>query len=130
MDAADLRRLGRALRDERRAAGNPLPPPSDELLAQALAEPERLAVHDPAYARGAQRLGALLRKARERLAGGGSAEEALWDLWDGTPGPPAWSAPPGAAAPPGATPTATWTPCAPCSRPPPARRSAPVAGAP
>ncbi|WP_432183658.1 ATP-dependent helicase [Streptomyces tendae] len=87
MDAADLRRLGRALRDEQRAAGNPLPPPSDELLARALAEPERLAVHDPAYARGAQRLGALLRRARERLAGGGSAEEALWDLWDGTPWP-------------------------------------------
>ncbi|ANS67792.1 ATP-dependent DNA helicase [Streptomyces lincolnensis] len=87
MDAADLRRLGRALRDEERAAGNPLPPPSDELLARALAEPERLAVHDPAYARGAQRLGALLRKARERLAGGGTAEEALWDLWEGTPWP-------------------------------------------
>ncbi|SOR79242.1 ATP-dependent helicase [Streptomyces chartreusis] len=87
MDAADLRRLGRALRDEERAAGNPLPPPSDVLLARALAEPERLAVHDPAYARGAQRLGALLRKARERLAGGGSAEEALWDLWEGTPWP-------------------------------------------
>ncbi|WP_108989537.1 ATP-dependent DNA helicase [Streptomyces coelicoflavus] len=87
MDAADLRRLGRALREEQRAAGIPLPPPSDELLARALAEPERLAVHDPAYARGAQRLGALLRRARERLAGGGSAEEALWDLWNGTPWP-------------------------------------------
>ncbi|MFF7166178.1 ATP-dependent helicase [Streptomyces sp. NPDC008086] len=87
MDAADLRRLGRALRDEERAAGNPLPPPSDELLARAVAEPERLAVHDPTYARGAQRLGALLRKARERLAGGGTAEEALWDLWEGTPWP-------------------------------------------
>ncbi|MET7294392.1 ATP-dependent DNA helicase [Streptomyces griseoloalbus] len=87
MDAADLRRLGRALREEERAAGNPLPPPSDVLLARALAEPERLAVHDPAYARGAQRLGALLRRARERLAGGGTAEEALWDLWDGTPWP-------------------------------------------
>ncbi len=87
VDAADLRRLGRALRDEERAAGNPLPPPSDELLARALAEPERLAVHDPTYARGAQRLGALLRKARERLAGGGTAEEALWDLWEGTPWP-------------------------------------------
>ncbi|KOU67640.1 helicase UvrD [Streptomyces sp. MMG1533] len=87
MDAADLRRLGRALRDEERAAGNALPPPSDELLARALAEPERLAVHDPTYARGAQRLGALLRKARERLAGGGTAEEALWDLWEGTPWP-------------------------------------------
>ncbi|MFD5482816.1 ATP-dependent helicase [Streptomyces hawaiiensis] len=87
MDAADLRRLGRALRDEERAAGNPLPPPSDVLLTRALAEPERLAVHDPTYARGAQRLGALLRKARERLAGGGTAEEALWDLWEGTPWP-------------------------------------------
>ncbi|MEV0635130.1 ATP-dependent DNA helicase [Streptomyces sp. NPDC050619] len=87
MDAADLRRLGRALRDEERAAGDALPPPSDELLARALAEPERLVAHDPAYARGAQRLGALLRKARERLAGGGTAEEALWDLWEGTPWP-------------------------------------------
>ncbi|MET9308097.1 ATP-dependent DNA helicase [Streptomyces cellulosae] len=87
MDAADLRRLGRALREEERAAGNPLPPPSDELLARALAAPERLAVHDPVYARGAQRLGALLRRARECLAGGGTAEEALWELWDGTPWP-------------------------------------------
>ncbi|WP_425245234.1 ATP-dependent helicase [Streptomyces sp. NEAU-NA10] len=87
MDTADLRRLGRALREEERAAGNPLPPPSDELLARALAEPERLVTHDPTYARGAQRLGALLRKARERLAGGGTAEEALWDLWEGTPWP-------------------------------------------
>ncbi|MGW1254084.1 ATP-dependent helicase [Streptomyces sp. NPDC002513] len=87
MDAADLRRLGRALREEERAAGNPVPPPSDQLLARALAQPERLVAHDPAYARGAQRLGALLRKARELLAGGGTAEEALWELWDGTPWP-------------------------------------------
>ncbi|MFZ4234724.1 ATP-dependent helicase [Streptomyces murinus] len=87
MDAADLRRLGRALREEERAGGNMVPPPSDELLTRALAEPERLAVHDPAYARGAQRLGTLLRTARERLANGGTAEEALWDLWNGTPWP-------------------------------------------
>ncbi|MFF4959384.1 ATP-dependent helicase [Streptomyces sp. NPDC001222] len=87
MDAADLRRLGRALREEERAAGNPVPPPSDQLLARALAEPERLVAHDPAYARGAQRLGALLGTARERLAGGGTAEEALWELWNGTPWP-------------------------------------------
>ncbi|WP_302061801.1 ATP-dependent DNA helicase [Streptomyces sp. A3M-1-3] len=87
MDGADLRRLGRALRDEERAAGNRVPPPSDELLARALAEPERLVAHDPAYARGAQRLGALLRKARELLEGGGTAEEALWELWNGTPWP-------------------------------------------
>ncbi|MEU1818668.1 ATP-dependent DNA helicase [Streptomyces roseifaciens] len=87
MDAADLRRLGRALRDEERAAGEAVPRPSDTLIAEALAEPERLAVHDPAYARGAQRLGALLRGAREILAAGGTAEEALWALWDGTPWP-------------------------------------------
>ncbi|MFF2405625.1 UvrD-helicase domain-containing protein [Streptomyces sp. NPDC058092] len=87
MDAADLRRLGRALRDEERAAGNRVPAPSGDLLARALAEPERLVAHDPAYARGAQRLGALLRKARELLEGGGTAEEALWELWAGTPWP-------------------------------------------
>ncbi|WP_095756886.1 ATP-dependent helicase [Streptomyces xinghaiensis] len=87
MDSTDLRRLGRALREEERAAGNPLPRPSDVLLAEALAEPERLVAHDPAYARGAQRLGTLLRKARELLAGGGTAEQALWELWDGTPWP-------------------------------------------
>ncbi|MFD7541635.1 ATP-dependent helicase [Streptomyces sp. NPDC059819] len=87
MDTADLRRLGRALRDEERAAGTRLPAPSDVLLARALAEPERLVAHDPSYARGAQRLGALLRKTRELLAGGGTAAEALWELWNGTPWP-------------------------------------------
>ncbi|MFI2371038.1 UvrD-helicase domain-containing protein [Streptomyces sp. NPDC018833] len=87
MDSADLRRLGRALRDEERAGGNRLPAPSDQLIARALAEPERLVAHDPAYARGAQRLGGLLRKARELLEGGGTAEEALWLLWDGTSWP-------------------------------------------
>ncbi|WP_406342621.1 ATP-dependent helicase [Streptomyces sp. NBC_00648] len=87
MDSADIRRLGRALRDEERAAGNRVPPPSDLLLARVLAEPERLVAHDPAYARGAQRLSALLRKARELLEGGGTAAEALWELWSGTPWP-------------------------------------------
>ncbi|MFC9792216.1 ATP-dependent helicase [Streptomyces sp. NPDC127584] len=87
VDPADLRRLGRALRDEARAAGDKVPPPSDVLLALALAEPERLAAHDPAYARGAKRLGDLLRDTRALLAGGGTAEEALWVLWNGTPWP-------------------------------------------
>lgn len=100
MDTADLRRLGRALREEERAAGNPVPPPSDELLARALAEPERLIAHDPAYARGARRLGELLRGIRARLADGGTAEEALWELWNGTPWPRrlAWAARRGGAA--------------------------------
>ncbi|WP_372454315.1 ATP-dependent helicase [Streptomyces tardus] len=84
MDAADLRRLGRALREEERAAGHPVPRPSDELLARALAEPERLVAQERSHAQGAHRLGLLLRKARELLAGGGTAEAALWELWDGT----------------------------------------------
>ncbi|MEU9705143.1 ATP-dependent DNA helicase [Streptomyces sp. NPDC047981] len=87
MDPADLRRLGRALRDEERAGGTKVPPPSDVLLARALAEPERLVAHDQSYARGAKRLGELLRQARNRLAAGGTAEEALWLLWNGTPWP-------------------------------------------
>ncbi|MFJ5140788.1 ATP-dependent helicase [Streptomyces sp. NPDC088707] len=87
VDPADLRRLGRALRDEARAAGDKVPPPSDVLLARALAEPERLAAHDPAHARGAKRLGDLLRDTRTLLADGGTAEEALWVLWSGTPWP-------------------------------------------
>ncbi|WP_448323633.1 ATP-dependent helicase [Streptomyces sp. DSM 41493] len=87
MDATDLRRLGRALREEERAAGAPAPRPSDVLIAEALAEPARLAAHDPAYARGAQRLGALLLGARELLENGGTTEDALWALWDGTPWP-------------------------------------------
>ncbi|MFF8956736.1 UvrD-helicase domain-containing protein [Streptomyces sp. NPDC014894] len=84
MDSADLRRLGRALRDEERTAGNRVPPPSDLLIARALAEPERLVAHESSYAFGAQRLGRLLRTARELLERGGTAEEALWALWDGT----------------------------------------------
>ncbi|MFC8957352.1 UvrD-helicase domain-containing protein [Streptomyces sp. NPDC057101] len=87
VDPADLRRLGRALRDEERAAGNKVPPPSDVLLARALAEPERLVAHDPAYARGAKRLGDLLGETRALLEAGGTAEEALWVLWSGTPWP-------------------------------------------
>jgi superfamily I DNA/RNA helicase/RecB family exonuclease len=100
MDAADLRRLGRALRDEERAAGNAFPPPSDDLLARALCAPERLTVHDDAYAGGARRLGELLRSVRVCLASGGTAEEALWLLWDGTPWPRrlAWAAHRGGAA--------------------------------
>ena len=90
MDGSDLRRLGRALREEerqalRRADGGPgTVRPAEELIRQALAEPERLVAMDPSYARRARDLGTLLRKVRELLAGGGTAEEALWALWDGS----------------------------------------------
>ena len=90
MDGSDLRRLGRALREEerqalRRADGGPgTVRPAEELIREALAEPERLVAMDPSYARRARDLGTLLRKVRELLAGGGTAEEALWALWDGS----------------------------------------------
>ncbi|GJF29958.1 helicase UvrD [Kitasatospora sp. NE20-6] len=89
LDGSDLRRLGRALREEERAAlreaGDPSAVrPAEELIREALAEPERLVAMDPAYARRARDLGTLLRKVRELLAGGGSAEDALWALWDGS----------------------------------------------
>jgi superfamily I DNA/RNA helicase/RecB family exonuclease len=85
MDSADLRRLGRALREEERVAGQAVPRPSDVLIAEAVAQPERLATHDPAYARGALRLGRSLKEARRALETGGTAEEALWGLWTGSP---------------------------------------------
>ncbi|MFI6346567.1 ATP-dependent helicase [Streptomyces sp. NPDC050560] len=87
MDAADLRRLGRALREEERAAGRAVPPPSDALLTRALADPRRLVAHDSVGARKARKLGRLLADARAALARGASAEYALWLLWDGTAWP-------------------------------------------
>ncbi|GAA2256804.1 hypothetical protein GCM10010430_45820 [Kitasatospora cystarginea] len=96
LDGSDLRRLGRALREEERQAlraadtdgaadGRPGAVRSaEELIREALAEPERLVAMDPAYARRARDLGTLLRKVRELLAGGGGAEEALWELWEGS----------------------------------------------
>ncbi|MCX4746885.1 ATP-dependent helicase [Kitasatospora sp. NBC_01287] len=97
LDGSDLRRLGRALREEERAAAREaardaardqagaLLRPSDELIREALANPEQLVTLDLPAARRARELGMLLRKVRDRLAGGGTAEDALWDLWDGSP---------------------------------------------
>jgi len=119
LDSADLRRLGRALREEERAALRPavaptggvsesdsvgegegvnegggavegaaeLPRtvrPGEVLIREALAEPERLVTLDRSFAGRALHLGQLLRKVRETIAGGASAEDALWALWDGS----------------------------------------------
>ncbi len=65
MDAADLRRLGRALREEERAAGNPLPPPSDELLTRAAAADRRArGRRHPGHPARPDRLRRHLRRAR------------------------------------------------------------------
>ncbi|MFC1407200.1 MULTISPECIES: ATP-dependent DNA helicase [Streptacidiphilus] len=94
LDGSDLRRLGRALREEERAqlrreaalgADQPRAVrPAEALVREALAEPERLVTHDRSFAGRALHLGQLLRKVREMISGGASAEEALWALWEGS----------------------------------------------
>jgi len=88
-DAADLRRLGRALRAEERAAQGPTGElrSSAELVRDAVADPRMLVVHEDRVARPAARLGRLLARAGAKLSAGGSAEQALWALWSGTSWP-------------------------------------------
>ena len=123
---------GRALREEERAAG--------QRAAAALRRAARRgrSPSRSAWSRTTPRTPAapsgsalLLRKARELLAGGGTAEEALWELWDGTPWPQRLerAARRGGAGRPQRRPRPRRR-RAPCSRPPPAPRSAPAAAAP
>jgi ATP-dependent exoDNAse (exonuclease V) beta subunit len=89
LDGADLRQLGRALREEERSALRDVPAevrpavrPAGELIREALAEPERLVLLGGPAARRARELGLQLRKVRDLLLGGATAEEALWALWE------------------------------------------------
>ena len=94
-DAAALRRLARALRDHEREALQAqssggivgFPRPSDELLAEGLADPSNLVAIDARTAAPALRLARLLRATRQLAEGGASAHEVLWALWDGTSWP-------------------------------------------
>ncbi len=94
-EPAGLRRLGRVLRGldaeaaEQAASSGDVPSrlaaPSADLLRDAVADPRVLRAVDPRTARPAVRLGELLGRAREALAAG--PEEALWELWAGSPWP-------------------------------------------
>ncbi len=99
MDAFELRRLARALRAEERAANQNAVStepkdvtegtvngvrPSEVLLREALAEPGRLIAMEEEIAKPAYQLGMLLLRTRQILHGGGSVEQALWELWDST----------------------------------------------
>jgi superfamily I DNA/RNA helicase/RecB family exonuclease len=96
-EVSGLRRLGRLLREEERAASvtpdNPLgrlPRPSDELVREAVAEPERLVSFGDTSDRvvgPALRLGRMLARARELVESGASAYDVLWSLWDATSWP-------------------------------------------
>jgi superfamily I DNA/RNA helicase/RecB family exonuclease len=100
MDAFELRKLARALRAEERVAnqnavaGEPREVadptvngvrPSEVLLREALAEPARLVAMEEDVSEPARRLGMLLLRTRQILRGGGSVEQALWELWNGGP---------------------------------------------
>jgi superfamily I DNA/RNA helicase len=94
MTPADLRRLGRALRAvdraQREAADQTnlaLAAPSATLIRDALAQPGDLLLVDRMHevvTKPVERLAELLAKARKRLRDGGSAEEALWEIWNGS----------------------------------------------
>lgn len=91
LDAAALRRLGRVLRTDD-TARNGSPRASRVLLAEALADPhllDTLVVEGPAASAvdAARRVARLLASAVALVRGGASAEEVLWELWDGTSWP-------------------------------------------
>jgi superfamily I DNA/RNA helicase/RecB family exonuclease len=79
-----LRLLGRFLRELDRAAGAAFPRPSAELVRRAVLDPVDLATVEDWAASPVRRLHALLREAARILDAGGTPEEALWSLWDGS----------------------------------------------
>lgn len=79
LDRIAVRRLRLALRTEELAGGGVRG--SDELLAEALVAPERLATVDSPQARRAAKLARSLEHLRERVERS-SVEELLWALWE------------------------------------------------
>lgn len=82
LDAVGLRRLRLSLRHEELAAEGQRT--ADELLVDALGAPGGFETIDAAPARRAGRLAKLLFAARGVAARGGTIEDVLWSLWDGS----------------------------------------------
>lgn len=82
LDGVGLRRLRLALRHEELAAGGARS--GDELLVDAMSAPGGFETVDAAPGRRAARLAKLLDAARVVAASGGTIEEVLWSLWDGS----------------------------------------------
>lgn len=89
-DSVDLRRLRRQLRqlalEARRPTGGFGPAGSEcpGLIASALAEPESLVGLPRDVGASAAKVADLLRAVRTTIAAGGTAEDALWALWQGS----------------------------------------------
>jgi superfamily I DNA/RNA helicase/RecB family exonuclease len=89
LDAMQVRRLARDLRRDDREASAAVRParPSAELLRDALLDPGLLLGHESHAAERARALADLLASAGRLLADGEPPEQALWQLWSGTPWP-------------------------------------------
>lgn len=82
LDPVGLRRLRLAVRSE--AIAHDDHRPAGELLAEALGEPAGFATIDHAVGREAARLARVLARVGVREREGASAEELLWEAWDGS----------------------------------------------
>lgn len=90
LDGVGLRRLRLALRHEELAVGGTRT--ADELLVEALGVPGGFQTIDAAPARRAGRLAKVLDAARRVAERGGTVEEVLWTLWEGSGLATEWSA--------------------------------------
>ncbi|WP_306894111.1 UrvD/REP family ATP-dependent DNA helicase [Agromyces albus] len=90
LDGVGMRRLRLALRHEELAGGGDRT--GDELLVEALAAPGGFETIDAAPARRAGRLAKLLAAARGVAESGGTVEELLWALWNGSGLATEWAA--------------------------------------
>jgi RecB family exonuclease len=79
-----LRVLGRRLRALERAAGAAFPRPSAHLIREVVLDPADLVAVDDWVATPVRRLHDIVAAARKVLHDGGTPEEALWVLWDGS----------------------------------------------
>lgn len=85
---AELRRLGRALREAHRQHVGVDPPPSAELIRAALLDPHLFAPLPDALTGRARSLAQTLANVRRDAAAGQSAHDLLWSVWAGS----AWEA--------------------------------------
>ncbi|WP_353810337.1 PD-(D/E)XK nuclease family protein [Agromyces sp. SYSU T00194] len=90
LDGVGLRRLRLALRRDELAAGGERS--GDELLVEALGLPGGFDTIDDRLARRAGRLGRVLAEARRVADAGGTIEEVLWAVWDGSGLSAEWAA--------------------------------------
>jgi len=92
MDVSDLRRLGRALRAQRRDAGEPVLPARELVADLVLGRDAPPAGIDSASALAASvdRVRDVLAAVREGVSGGASIGEVLWVAWTGGSSPHGW----------------------------------------